>query len=221
MKTDAAIQKEVIQELTWDPSVTHEHIGVAVNDGIVTLSGNIPTYIEKFSAERAAQRVSGVKAVVENIHVKLASDSKREDLDIAKALLQQMQWNVQIPDHLIKVQVEDGWVKLTGEVYWDYQRTLAETTARGLTGVQGVINSISLKSKNVQPDAVRKNIETALKRRAMNEAGRIAVAVSGGSVTLSGEVDSFNDRAEARLAAWSSPGVTSVENNLLVVNNPN
>src|SRR6516225_10627484 len=126
MKTDAQIQTDVMQELKWDPSITHEHVGVAVAQGIVTLSGTVPSYIEKSSAERAAQRVSGVKAVVEKIEVKIFGSYHRDDQDIAKAIVDQFRWQLQVPDELVKASVENGSVQLTGEVEWDYQRNAAE-----------------------------------------------------------------------------------------------
>ena len=214
MKTDSQIQADVMQELKWDPSVTHEHIGVAVADGVVTLSGSIPTYVEKFAAEKAAQRVFGVKAIVEKIEVKLSPSFQKDDQDIANAIISQFQWSVQIPDNLIKVNVEKGWVKLAGEVDWDYQRKAAEKTVRGLAGVKGVSNNITLKQKNVQPDVVKQKIEEALKREAMREARKINVSVEGSTVTLSGDVHSFTEMNDAKFAAWSAPGVTRIENHL-------
>ena len=214
MKTDSQIQADVMQELKWDPSVSHEHIGVSVSEGIVMLSGTIPSYIEKSAAERAAQRVAGVKAVVEKIDVKLAEPHKRDDQDIAKSIINQFKWSVQIPDDLIKVSVENGWVNLAGEVDWDYQRAAAENCVKELTGVKGVSNQISLRTKKVQPDVVKQKIEDALKREAVREAHRIAVEVHGSTVTLSGEVHSFAEINDAKWAAWSAPGVMRIENNL-------
>lgn len=216
MKTDAQIQTDVMQELKWDPSVTHEHIGVAVNDGIVSLSGSVPSYIEKSAAERCAQRVAGVKAVVEKIEVKLPGTYKRDDQEIAKAIVSQLKWSVQVPAEAVKASVENGWVDLTGEVEWEYQRAAAESSIRGLTGVRGVVNNISIKAKSVQPETIRQKIEEALKREAEREARRIAVEVRGSKVTLSGDVRSFAEMQDAKWAAWSSPGVTNVENNLHV-----
>jgi len=214
MKTDSQIQSDVIQELKWDPSVSHEHIGVAVTDGIVTLSGSIPSYIEKSAAERAAQRVSGVKAVVEKIDVKLLSSYEKDDQDIAEAILNQFRWSVQIPEKSIKLSVENGWVKLTGEVEWDFQRKAAEHSVRGLTGVKGVSNNLTLKTRQVQADIVKQKIEEALKSEAMHEAKKITVDIHGSTVTLSGKVHSFAEMSDAKLAAWSAPGVTKIENNL-------
>ncbi|HCS64825.1 MAG TPA: OsmY domain-containing protein [Cellvibrio sp.] len=216
MKSDSQIQADVMQELIWDPRVSHEHIGVAVTDGIVALSGAVPSYIEKSAAERAAQRVAGVKAVVEKIEVKLPSLHEKDDQDIAEAVLNSFLWNVEIPDKLIKVSVEKGWVKLTGEVEWNYQRNAAEKIVRGLTGVKGVSNNISLKTREVKADVVRQKIEDALKREAIQEAKKINVMIDGGTVTLSGKVHSFSEMNDAKLAVWSAPGVTKIDNRLHV-----
>lgn len=216
MKSDSQIQTDVMHELLWDPRVSHEHIGVSVTNGVVTLSGTAPSYIEKSAAERAAQRVLGVKAVVENIDVKLPSLHEKDDQDIAEAVLNAFIWNVEIPDKLIKVAVEDGWVKLSGEVEWNYQRDAAEKAVRSLMGVKGVSNNIILKTREVQAGAVKQKIEDALKREALREAKQINVAINGGTVSLSGKVHSFSEMNDVELAAWSAPGVTKIENKLLI-----
>ena len=211
MKTDAQIQTDVMQELKWDPSITHEHVGVAVAQGIVTLSGTVPSYIEKSSAERAAQRVSGVKAVVEKIEVKIPGSYHRDDQDIAKAIVDQFRWHSQVPDELVKASVENGWVQLTGEVEWDYQRNAAENAIRGLTGIKGIANKITIKPKVVQSSEIKSKIEGALKRAAEREADRIGVEVRGTRVFLSGKVRSFAELRDVRGAAFSAPGITAVE----------
>ena len=217
MKSDAQIQTDVMQELKWDPSLTHEHIGVAVSDGIVTLSGTVPSYVEKSSAEKAAQRVGGVKAVVEKIEVKIPGSYHRDDQDIAKAITDQFRWHAQVPDQLVKVSVENGWVELTGEVEWDYQRSAAENAVRGLTGVKGITNKIAIRLKVAQPSDIKDKIEGALKRAAEREADRITVEVRGSRVILSGKVRSFAELRDVRGAAFSAPGVTTVEDNNLSV----
>lgn len=215
MKTDSQIQTDVIQELRWDPSVSHEHIGVAVSDGIVTLSGSIPSYIEKSAAESAALRVSGVKAVVEKIEVKLPNLFQKNDQDIAKAVLEQFNWNTQIPSDTVKVSVENGQVKLAGDVEWEFQRSTAERLVRGLRGVKGIVNKISIKPR-IHSAEIKEKIEEALKRAAEDEAKRVSVKVQGSKVSLSGNVHSIADKQVISLTAWSAPGVTSVENNLNV-----
>ena len=216
MKSDSQIQADVIQELKWDPSVSHEHIGVAVVDGIVTLSGSIPSYIEKSAAERAAQRVAGVKAVVEKIEVKLMGLHEKDDQDIAEAILNQFRWSVQVPDQLIKVKVEKGWVTLSGEVKWNFQRKTAENLARELTGVKGISNNITLKVGDADTNEVKQKIEDALKREALQEAKNIHVDIHGGTVTLSGKVHPFAEMSDAKYAAWSAPGVTKIVNKLSI-----
>lgn len=217
MKSDAQIQNDILQNLKWDPSVTHEHIGVSVTDGIATLSGTVPTFTEKYAATAAAQRVANVRAVVEKISVKLPGSLVRTDEDIAKAIVDHLAWDVQIPKNQIKVLVEDGWVTLKGQVEWEFQRSGAERNVRNLTGVKGVSNEIKIEAKPVQPSEIKKKIEEALKREAEQEAKKISVIVEGSKVTLSGKVRSIGEKEDARWAAWSSPGVSSVENNLSVL----
>ncbi len=218
MKTDSQIQADVMQELKWDPSVTHERIGVAVAGAVVSLSGIVPSYIEKKAAEKATQRVAGVKAVVEKIEVKLPGSFERDDAAIASAVLSQFKWNVQVPDELIKVSVEEGWVQLGGEVEWGYQKDAAERCIRSLIGVKGVSNNIVIMVKKVQPEVVKQKIEDALKREVEREARRISVEVQGSKVILSGDVHSFAELQDAKGAAWSAPGVASVESHLHITN---
>lgn len=217
MKSDAQVQTDVMQELRWDPSLTHEHIGVAVSDGIVTLSGTVPTFIEKSAAEKAAQRVGGVKAVVEKIEVKLFGSVHKDDKEIAEAIVQQLKWHAQIPDESVKASVEKGWVELTGEVEWQYQRRAAAKLVRGLTGVRGISNKITLKAKVAQPAEIQSKIEQALKRAAEREAGHLKIEVRGSRVILSGKVRSYAEFRDVRGAAWSAPGVTSVDDIDLIV----
>jgi len=217
MKTDAQIQADVMQELKWDPSITHEHVGVAVADGVVTLSGMVPSYIEKSSAEKAVQRVGGVKAVVEKIEVKIPGSYHRDDQDIAKAIVDQFRWHSQVPDDVVKTRVENGWVELSGEVEWDYQRRAADNAVKGLTGVRGITNKIAIKAKVVQPVEIKSRIEEALKRAAERETDRITVEIRGTRVILSGKVRSFAELRDVRGAAYSAPGVTSVDDNNLSV----
>jgi osmotically-inducible protein OsmY len=211
MKTDSQIQADVIQELKWDPSIAHEHIGVAVSNGIVTLSGAVPNYVEKSCAEKATQRVGGVKAVVEKIEVRIPGVAPKDDQDIARMILNVFKWHSQVPDELVKVAVQNGWVDLSGEVNWDYQRRAAEKAVRGLSGVRGIKNNITLKTTVAQPQEIRTKIEQALKRAAERETEDIHVEVHGTRVVLSGTVRSFAEMRDVRGAAFSAPGVTAVE----------
>jgi osmotically-inducible protein OsmY len=215
MKTDAQIQKDVMDELKWDPSVTHEHIGVAVNDGIVTLSGHVPTYFEKSAAQKATHRVEGVKAVAEQIEVRYPGSYVRDDEEIAKAILGALKWSVQVPEERIQVRVSKGWVTLGGEVEWEYQKEAAENAIKPLVGVLGISNYVSIRPQ-VQVTDVKSKIEQALKRAAERETNRIKVAVEGQKVTLTGKVRSYAELVDARGAAWSAPGVTEVVDHLIV-----
>lgn len=214
MKTDSRIQTDVMQELKWDPSIHHEKIGVSVTDGVVTLSGSVPSFSEKQAAEKAVQTVAGVKAVVEKIEVKLPGISVRTDQDIAAAVRRALEWDVQVPDKSIKVRVEEGRVELTGEVEWIYQKLAAERCVTGLTGVRLVANRITLKEAAIEPEMVRKRIKEAILRKAENDAKNIAVEVQGHKVLLSGNVRSYVEIQDAKNAAWSAPGVSNVESRL-------
>jgi osmotically-inducible protein OsmY len=215
MKTDAQLQLDVIAELKWEPSVNPAQIGVEVKDGVVTLAGHVSSYAEKCDAERAAQRVSGVKALAVEMDVNLPGSSKRTDADIARSAENVLEWMTYLPKHCVKVKVENGWVSLSGEVAWQYQRTAAADAVRYLWGVTGVSDQIAIKTK-VSPNAVKSDIEAALKRRAHTNAQSIAVNVEGDNVTLTGKVHSWPERDLARYAAWNTPGVRKVIDNITV-----
>jgi len=215
MKTDAQVQQDVIAELKWEPSVNPTHIGVEVQDGVVTLAGHVDSYAEKWNAERAAQRVSGVKALAIEMDVKLAGSSKRNDVDIARSAENALEWMTYLPDDSVKVMVEDGWITLSGEVSWEYQRQTAAGAVRYLMGVKGVSNNIAIKPK-VSVSAVKSDIEAALKRRANADAQNISVDVRGNDVTLTGTVHSWSERDLARESAWGAPGVRNVVDNITV-----
>jgi osmotically-inducible protein OsmY len=215
IKTDLQLKKDVEAELNWDPAINAAHIGVSVNDAVVTLSGHLDTYPEKFAAERAAQRVEGVKAVAVELDVKLALDHKRSDTDIATSIESAFKWNSLVPPERIKVKVEKGWVTLSGELDWEYQRNQAEKVARPVTGVVGVSNNLTIKPQ-VTPGNVSQLIRNALQRQAEREAKGIDVQVSGHTVTLKGQVHSWAERTAAQGAAWAAPGINTVINQLRV-----
>ena len=215
MKTDQQLKQDVTHELQWEPSVNETHVGVSVKDGIVTLSGHVPTYGEKYGAEKGAKRVLGVKAVANELDVKIASDRKRSDEEVASACVNALRAHAAVPDEQIKIVVGSGWVRLEGTVEWQYQKTAAENALRYLHGVCGISNDIRLKPCASASD-VKDKIEAAFKRSAEIDAKRISVETRDGRVTLHGQVRSWSGRNEAQHAAWSAPGVSAVENDIIV-----
>lgn len=215
MKTDAQLQQDVIAELEWEPSVNAAQIGVEVKEGIVTLAGHVNSYAGKWNAERAAQRVSGVKALAIEMDVKLAGSSKRNDTDIARSAENVLEWMTSLPEDSVKVMVEGGWITLSGEVDWQFQKQAAADAVRDLMGVTGVSDQIAIKPR-VSASIVKSDIEAALKRRAKSDAQKIFVEVEGGDVTLTGTVHSWSERDLARHSAWGAPGVHNVVDNITV-----
>ena len=215
MKSDAQLRKDVQAELDWDPAIKTATVGVIVQDGVVTLTGHLASHAEKYAAERAAQRVKGVKALAVEITVKLPAGDERTDAEIALTAERALEWNVLVPDGKVKPMVEGGWVTLTGELEWEYQSRAAEKAVRNLMGVTGVSNMIKI-TPRLRPSDVEKKLREALARQADREADRIHIAVNGSQVSLRGKVHSWAELNAAQLAAWSAPGVSSVANDLVV-----
>lgn len=216
MKTDHDLQRDVMDELLFEPRVDHSQIGVAAKDGVVTLTGTVPDYDQKLAAEEAARRVSGVKAIAQDIEVHFACDPETSDAEIARRILDLFLWNVTIPADAIGVKVEHGRVTLTGKVEWNYQKQAALKAVAQTGGVKGVTNLIEVESKKVSPAEVRERILAAFKRSSALDADAISVNVDGGTVKLSGSVQGWNERRVAEHAAWSVPGVTNVQDDIVM-----
>lgn len=213
MKSDLQLQNDVLAELKWDPIVNATDVGVIVKDGVVTLTGQLASFAEKYAAERAAQRVGGVKALAVELTVRLPSTHERTDAEIASAAEHAIEWNSLVPKGKVHPLVEKGRITLNGEVEWDYQRRAAEKSLRNLLGVTGVTNLVTVKPK-VNAADIGKKIQDALVRHASREARHIDISVDGSQVTLEGTVNSWAERRAAQGVAWSAPGVTTVVNHL-------
>ena len=216
MKTDAQLQQDVMAELKWEPAVHAEQIGVEVKNGVVTLAGEVGSYAEKWHAERAAQRVGGVRALAVEMQVTLSEFGRRSDTDIAASATNILGWTGSLPAGAVKVLVEGGWLTLSGDVEWQYQRQDAADSVRYLLGVTGVSNQIAIKP-TLSAGVVKSDIEAALTRRAGADAKTIAVEVQGSDVTLSGTVHSWAERDLATRSAWGSAGVRNVVDNMNLV----
>jgi osmotically-inducible protein OsmY len=214
MKSDNQLLADVVDELTFDPSIDSRKIQVGVHDGVVTLSGTVPTYWQKVEAEKAVRRVSGVRGIANDLTVDVLPSARRDDADIARAALDALSWHSDLPDG-IQVTVDNGWITLSGTVDWNFQKDEAERAVKYLSGVKGVINTIRIKEQP-KPADVRDKIKRELERIVDQEAARISVDTSNGRVVLKGTVHSWTEREAARKAAYSAPGVREVENLLTV-----
>lgn len=210
---DKLIRQDVIDELDFEPSIDAANIGVAVENGIVTLTGHVGTYAQRVAAEKAVRRVRGVRGVVEEMKVRLAGETPPRDEDLAQRAVQMLDWSATVPKKTVQVQVQDGWVTLTGRVEWQYQKEEAYRSIRRLAGVAGIINKIEVAPKASAPQ-VQSKIEAALKRNAELEANAIKVTVKDAKVTLEGKIHAWYERELAENAAWSAPGVRAVEDRL-------
>lgn len=214
-KSDDQLQRDVLEELRWDPSLSKAEIGAVTRDGVVTLTGQVDSYAKRWTAMKAAERVAGVTAVADEMTVHLPTDYRRTDIDIAHAVTNALRWDVEVPDDKIKARVDEAWVSLDGEVEWEFQRSAVLRAVRNLTGVRGVTNNIVLKPRAFAPE-VKTRIESALKRSAETDASHITVVATDGEVTLRGKVHSWSARDDAERAAWSAPGVARVKDELVV-----
>lgn len=215
MRYDNDILKDVQLELAWDPRLSHQDIAVAVRDGVATLAGYCEAYADKLAAERLVGRIKDVRAVANDIEVRLPALAQRSDPEIARAALLAFQWHTAVPEKAVKLKVENGWVKLEGEVDWYFQKEAAEKAVKHLMGVKGVTNLITIKARATTGN-VKDKIKSAFQRAAAFDADRIAIEVADHTVTLRGTVRSWAEKQDAERAARNAPGVTAVDNNLAV-----
>jgi osmotically-inducible protein OsmY len=215
-KTNAELQQDVLSELKYEPSVDASEIGVTADEGIVSLMGSVKTYAEEWAAVRAAERVAGVKAVTDELQVELPGSHVRNDQDIARAAINALKWDIRVPNERIKVKVAEGWITLEGDVDFKYEQTAAEEAVRRLTGVKGVMNLIAIEKPPVTSAEIKDSIDAALRRAAEVDGKNITVTVVGDKVTLTGKVSSLAERQQAEHAAWSAPGIRTVEDRLVI-----
>lgn len=213
MKSDIKIQEDVMEQLKWEPFLKSSEIGVAVKNGIVTLSGQVDSYSKKLAAENAAKKIAGVRAIAEDIQIGVSPTHRKTDTEIAEAVLNALKWHTMIPDEKIKVKVEDGVVRLDGEVEWEYQRTQAKLVIEDLAGIRYVLNFIKVKPQ-ISATEIRNKINSAFKRSALIDSGKITIEVTGSNVCLKGKVRSYAEKEDAENAVWNAPGVANVDNRL-------
>lgn len=219
MKTDAQLQRDVVAELQWEPSIDATQIGVTVKDGVVALNGYVPVYAHKFKAEAVAKGVHGVKAIANDLEVRLPGSGQRTDADIAAAVVHTLKWDAAVPEDRIQVTVRDGWITLDGTVDWQYQKETADRAVRSLIGARGVTDSILVKSQgepHLEPMEIKAGIEAAFVRSATLDSFGIQVETHGRTVILRGEVHSHMEREDAERVAWAAPSISRVENYLTV-----
>ena len=215
MKSDKQLQQDVMDDLRWDPSIDASKVGVSATNGVVLLTGTVPSFFQKQSAERIVKRVAGVRAVANDIEVRLPNSTERTDTDIAQAALNALKWDTSVPDERVKISVTKGWVTLEGTVDWNYQKESCEKVIERLVGVKGVTNHVAV-SPHVKSQDVKNQIKTALHRYAELESRNIEVDSADSTITLRGQVRSWAERKEAETAAWMAPGVTQVKNEIVV-----
>jgi osmotically-inducible protein OsmY len=215
MKSDSDIERDVKEELSWNPDLDASDIAVSVKNGVLTLAGFVKSYAEKYEAEAAAKRVAGVVAVANDLEVRMPSVDERPDPDLARDAVAAIKSQLPISSEKIKVIVKNGWITLEGEVEWQYQRATAEHAVRRIKGIKGVTNLIQIKP-HAEPSEIKRKIQEAFRRNAEVDANRIVVETDGGVVTLKGTVRSWIEREEAERAAWAAPGVTNVIDEIVV-----
>jgi len=216
MKTNEQLQRDVIDELKWDPLISASEIGVSAKEGVVTLSGYVDSFSKKYAAEKAAKRVNGVQAVAEDIEVRLTNGlARHDDTAIAATILNAFKWNSLVPESQLKIKVDDSWVTLEGTVDWQFQKDAAYKAVRDIAGIRGVSNLINLKPQLEKTD-IERTIKQALQRRANVNADNIRVRTEGGKVILSGKASTWYERQEVEKAVWASPGVTEVDDNISI-----